>query len=132
MPGLPLTGEYQRPGGAPHPLRERRRRPRRRRATEATAPGADAAMARGAARGGEAGRRLGAGPAEPRRPGARAAGASRGCGTTSVVVAVVADERFPPRALEQFARRVGALVAPLVAGGGAATVRALVERELGA
>lgn len=101
-------------------------------ATEATAPGADAAMAYAARR---AAARPGAGWAlgPPSRvdKAARTHWRVARLRDDGVVVAIVADERFPPRALEAFARRVGALVAPVVGDAGASTARALVERELG-
>ena len=132
MPGLPLTGEYERPeaprilyasAGADRDGAE---------ATEATAPGADAAMAYAARRAAaKPGAGWALGPPSRVDRAARSRWRVARLRDDGVVVAVVADERFPPRALEAFARRVGALVAPLVAGGGAATVRALVERELG-
>ena len=132
MPGLPLTGEYERPeaprilyasAGADRDGAE---------ATEATAPGADATMAYAARRAAaKPGAGWALGPPSRVDRAARSRWRVARLRDDGVVVAVVADERFPPRALEAFARRVGALVAPLVAGGGAATVRALVERELG-
>ena len=132
MPGLPLTGEYQRPeaprilyasAGADRDGAE---------ATEATAPGADAAMAYAARRAAaKPGAGWALGPPSRVDRAARSRWRVARLRDDGVVVAVVADERFPPRALEAFARRVGALVAPLVGDGGLATVRALVERELG-
>ena len=132
MPGLPLTGEYERPeaprilyagAGADRDGAE---------ATEATAPGADATMAYAARR---AAAKPGAGwalgpPSRVDRGGAEPL-ARRAAAGRRRRRAAVADERFPPRALEASRGAWARLVAPLVAGGGAATVRALVERELG-